>query len=786
MRIIVAVFFVSLVFSCQKPHVSRRTSPSEMDRRQSDGERAQTRRSALILNDDAFHYEGAWQAGPEANAYKKDNRWARRSGDLYTIRFEGDQIALYGAIAPHHGHALVTLDDGSPTRINFHGGERLDNTLVYLSPKLTMGSHTLTVQATGTGEPQSLDTWITADRAVIFRDQDRELPPPEHSYPILNNSVLGYRIPRLTGKEWNIELPLYGDSVYTEPLIKQSAAHYGGLADSFDALAWIPQTFEWDYNYHHGRQGGYPRLPTDRKDAWQLIQDHFLKMLDEAQDSHAILHSLTGHYFYSHYAARWGKDRLDLIQSEIGENIRSTNARVAFTRGAARQYGKPWGLQFSPWYGPSILDYSTQPIWIHETTGEPYSGPTHGHSVELAKRSYFLTYMAGANVATMEAASINWFHGETLDAQGNLFLSPLGKVGQFLYDYTHRFPDRGIPYTPVAIVISEYHGLGMDLQKIFHGMGTDATGKKIPTGFEPGPGDHMIRELFNTVWPQSFAESAWDESKYFMTQTPFGELFDVLTEDVTADVLKHYPVVVLAGDLEMDAERAERLKKYVFEGGTLVLNSAYVQPHLSGLFSDVNIQSSHPVEVNHAEVAGSLKPVAIQETMDLIQVEAEGLVPLITGKNSAGESLGQLATLHVFGAGRVITTMPQFLRNRNLWNVLLSRIQQELQPFRVDEDIQQLFNRTSDGWIVTLINNNGVTKAPLTAAVIDPTQIQNVSILDPSGPGRWSSVREEMEDREVAIDSAGQITLAVPSGDVRILRFREVKNGPVGRLGQGS
>lgn len=76
---------------------------------------------------------------------------------------------------------------------------------------------------------------------------------------------------------------------------------------------------------------------------------------------------MTGHYMYAHYAGYWGMRYLQrkistndiagvragmkMISTEVGENIKSIQARVAFTRGAARQFGLAFGIQFSPWYG---------------------------------------------------------------------------------------------------------------------------------------------------------------------------------------------------------------------------------------------------------------------------------------------------------------------------------------------------------------------------------------------------------------------------------------------------
>src|SRR5882672_8775136 len=78
-------------------------------------------------------------------------------------------------------------------------------------------------------------------------------------------------------------------------------------------------------------------------------------------------------------------------------------AHIAFTRGAARQYDKPWLMDFSSWYAPSIFDEDPRRTW-----GEN-SGPTHGHSLSLHLRTYIVSYMAGANVVVAEGGALNCF-----------------------------------------------------------------------------------------------------------------------------------------------------------------------------------------------------------------------------------------------------------------------------------------------------------------------------------------------------------------------------------------
>ena len=108
---------------------------------------------------------------------------------------------------------------------------------------------------------------------------------------------------------------------------------------------------------------------------------------------------------------------------------------------------------------------------------------------------------------------------------------------------------------------------------------TEATG-----GFPLTPAQQSATLLFETLWPQSW-HPQWGEAaswrdpgarteKGYMTASPFGEMFDVLSpHNLTAAALRRYRVLVLAGDVEVDVEGVSLvlLSQFVTQGGSLVL-----------------------------------------------------------------------------------------------------------------------------------------------------------------------------------------------------------------------
>lgn len=99
--------------------------------------------------DSRFTFTGNWN-NESGSAFPIDqtSKWCN-SGAGFTVNFTGSKIYLVGTIDPNHGTANVTVD-GITTSINTWASARALGQIIYTSPDLEHGSHTLTLQATGT------------------------------------------------------------------------------------------------------------------------------------------------------------------------------------------------------------------------------------------------------------------------------------------------------------------------------------------------------------------------------------------------------------------------------------------------------------------------------------------------------------------------------------------------------------------------------------------------------------------------------------------------------------
>jgi hypothetical protein len=114
-----------------------------------------------------FAYTGTWATSTGAAKYLGDDHFSSTTASTYTLPFSGTQVALYGAKASHHGQASVQIDGGTAVMVDQYAATRADNVLVYRSPVLTAGPHTVKVTVKGVHQAASTGNTITVDRALV-------------------------------------------------------------------------------------------------------------------------------------------------------------------------------------------------------------------------------------------------------------------------------------------------------------------------------------------------------------------------------------------------------------------------------------------------------------------------------------------------------------------------------------------------------------------------------------------------------------------------------------------
>jgi mannan endo-1,4-beta-mannosidase len=114
-----------------------------------------------------FEYTGTWASAAGEGKWNNDDHYSATVDSSYQIRFEGSGIKLFGTKDAHHGIAAVSIDGGAEVEVDFYADARVDGAVVWTSPVLEPGFHTIQVRVSGTNNDASSGLFITADRAAV-------------------------------------------------------------------------------------------------------------------------------------------------------------------------------------------------------------------------------------------------------------------------------------------------------------------------------------------------------------------------------------------------------------------------------------------------------------------------------------------------------------------------------------------------------------------------------------------------------------------------------------------
>jgi hypothetical protein len=454
----------------------------------------------------------------------------------------------------------------------------------------------------------------------------------------------------------------------------------------------------------------------------------------------------------------------------VGYEEDSTNVhvpmRIAFERGAARQYCGGWINYASGNFGDGCNYFTQEPVvprgakaWFHSKYAV-----TDGVSIAWYRKLYYLNYLSGASAIYWEQNLTNqWL----LPGPGAhpIQLSPFGRATEGFQGFVDRLPDRGEPVTPIALLLSYGHCYDR----------VNYTCKMLNV-FPEDRADVELRELFNVCWyPSGVVEgqpAAPDVQS--MPNGAYGNIFDVLVDRPSrAKAIFDYPVVWAAGDVDLEGFGIATLEEYLRRGGTLVVNIETARA-LPPAWLGVQPSGKTSVAEEWAPAGGTPRATTPYEvaggklTGAKVLAWATPQVPLITRQP--------------VGAGAVILTLvPRLLgqdeRAHPALPYLLNGVTGGLLPVEVRlpggarpaGEIMYQVNRTKDGYLVALFNNHGIDKTQSGVARVDRRAFVDV-VLRTGLPVK--SAKEYTEPRDLATTrgkGGTEILVRVHPGDVQVI-----------------
>ncbi|HKR01330.1 MAG TPA: hypothetical protein VJT09_11695 [Pyrinomonadaceae bacterium] len=464
---------------------------------------------------------------------------------------------------------------------------------------------------------------------------------------------------------------------------------------------------------------------------------------------------------FAHALGEWGT-RLIGIETAAVQPV--TAMRIAFTRGAARQYGGNFLYYHAPNFGDTATTF---------TIAQNFAGPnnfwhsrygvTMGPSLSWYRKSYYLYYMAGASAIYLEQGHDQFF--KPGPGEHPFQLNPLGHITDEFMRFAEKHPERGTPYTPIAFLLDPAHGWDM----------TDYP--QWPFGVSQiDRSDRALRELFGAAYypaPVTEGEPATADRQVYVA-SPFGDIFDVLVASETrADAIDAYRAAIVGGRIEWSRAWAKRLEDYVRKGGVLVINAAQVKGlteellgvRLLGERAEADDARCLAPNEAAADLRGQMFRYERVEARKGVQVLMETATkePLVTVNKVGQGSVIFVALPDLLGEDERLTPFAAHL---------LAHLSSDATPVRVRGEVEYLINRTERGWVVTLINGKGVLKPQQGMAQVDRSASAEVT-LTLRGKG-IEQAREWIDDRPLDISRAngeGSVKLTIAPGSVNIVEL---------------
>jgi len=344
--------------------------------------------------------------------------------------------------------------------------------------------------------------------------------------------------------------------------------------------------------------------PSSHKEAEERFEQFLREGLSEVCKYAPNIHKW-GRCGYASSTHTYAKLGLDCVLLErANDDVDDLQTGIAFLRGAGKQYGCSWGVDFSLWWGVFYGCVQNLPCSYH-------------------RRNWLISYFSGADYMSFEG--------------GDLLCSPEGKLSVMGSEF-EAFSKwisknkRGVAYTPVAVILPSSHGwitppywetqsFAWNYARLrrepgekgidgFFGMcfpGSQFAMDPYPLGcyeendppsspfalscitprYAPSPKNIFYSKSYipfgkfrNRKGANRFLnENRIEPAPYRpMGVSRWGDIFDVFTDEVNVDVLNEYKVVVVLGPLIIYEEFRKKLLSYVNSGGILIHSAGTVGP----------------------------------------------------------------------------------------------------------------------------------------------------------------------------------------------------------------
>lgn len=241
---------------------------------------------------------------------------------------------------------------------------------------------------------------------------------------------------------------------------------------------------------------------------------------------------------------------INTFMPEVGWQIEQTRVAASVARGIASAKGKLWGLYYEPWFLDKNKKYSI-PKWSSEADNEWFhdekrqmkvieeSGPNSGSSRLLQRRIYYYALMAGADYLSEEwGTSCSYLSKRTFE------LSPYGEVKKEFIEFARGYKTVK-PEIPFAIVLPlNYKCIQLCTGSWSYEFGkhTDAYVARKFTDKDRCDYIAHVEDTLKLIYARN--GKIYGNESFVLTNSRFGDLFDIIYEDASDEVLGKYEALI--------------------------------------------------------------------------------------------------------------------------------------------------------------------------------------------------------------------------------------------------
>ena len=475
---------------------------------------------------------------------------------------------------------------------------------------------------------------------------------------------------------------------------------------------------------------------------------------------------------FAHALPEWGCKR---IGHENTGNSPTLARRLAFLRGAARQFGVKLLDYQSCNLGDAATMFSRQAYfypassrYVLDNSYDAFAGA----GVNWLWKDYILWHLAGVS-AFYNEQGVDLFWKPGGNSAGDDFpvqLSPKGKVAEAALQLATKHP-RGSQWTPIAFLVDQAHGWA---QERFTPGSFGMDPQLNPAVLMPGRHEANLRGWFDIAYfpaPETQNEPATAARQTYVNGI-FGDIFDVIAAAPGREaIVTTYPVVIMAGEVPLNAAWGKALTDYIENGGTLVV--------CADQCSGEGVAALGLPKGDRRMAAGRFTWLPGQTEIASGAFQFEPLTDKPAGTRPlaqvSGEASADLAVLIPRGKGQLIYVgIPLGLgldeRPHPVLALLMRHLVQGLAPVQAIGDVEWVLNRLDDRrWLIALLNNAGIEKPQ---HGINPTRHEETRTVKLHADSAIAEAREWLTSEPVEWrngENGADAEITVPPGAVRLI-----------------